>query len=463
MFKRQRIRDPLHNLIEFQENEFENALWSVLQTRAFQRLRRVKQLGFSELVYPGATHSRFVHSIGVFHIARMLMAVVKEHLGSSRYRASNAETALAAALVHDLGHGPFSHAFETVGRRLKLRMANHVSISDSLIREGEVAGALSVLGSGFANDVATMLTAERPTIYGAVVSSQFDADRLDYMQRDRMMSGTRLGGLDFKWLITNLEVAEIPFGVDAEEIGKVETFVVGPKATRAVESYVLGLFQLYPTVYYHKTTRGAEKLMTELLCRLVTLVREDSSTKTGLTSNNDLVRFAKNPDSIDCILALDDTVVWGSLCQMARARDPLIRDFARRLRDRDLFKPIDVREALIERLGIADREAIDTSCAKIARRIKDWRSKNDRGVPRILTDEEERAPYKKLQDSKGPANQIMLKPHSSGAVVDIAERSEVLRGLQPFKLFRVYCDKDDGDAQEFIESLIREEAAYGAH
>jgi uncharacterized protein len=109
MFKAQRVRDPLHNLIEFRPTEFENALWDVIQSPAFQRLRRIKQLGLSNLVYPGATHSRFAHSLGTFDIARQLMRIIREHLEkTNQYRDSRAEQALAAALVHDLGHGPFS-------------------------------------------------------------------------------------------------------------------------------------------------------------------------------------------------------------------------------------------------------------------------------------------------------------------------------------------------------------------
>jgi hypothetical protein len=274
VFKAQRTRDPLHNLIEFRANEFENVLWRVVQTRPFQRLRRVKQLGFSDFVYPGATHSRLMHSIGVFHTARRLMKVIEGHLGSERFEETHARVALAAALVHDLGHGPFSHAFEDVGKELKLKMANHEVVSDILIRDSEVAGAFRPLGSGFANDVADVIKSAGPgNIYSAVVSSQFDADRLDYMQRDRLMTGTALGGIDFEWLVANLEVGEVPFGVDEKSLGTVETFVLGPKAIHAAETYVLALFQLYPTVYFHKATRGAEKIFGRLLSRLVSLVR----------------------------------------------------------------------------------------------------------------------------------------------------------------------------------------------
>jgi HD superfamily phosphohydrolase len=97
----QRVRDPLHNLIEFRSNELERTLWKIIQTRPFQRLRRIKQLGFSDLVYPGASHSRFAHSVGVFHTARELMKVVRRYEGRAESREN---LALAAALVHDLGH-----------------------------------------------------------------------------------------------------------------------------------------------------------------------------------------------------------------------------------------------------------------------------------------------------------------------------------------------------------------------
>lgn len=461
-FKRQRIRDPLHNLIEFRANEFENALWDILETRPFQRLRRIKQLGFSDLVYPGATHSRFAHSVGVFHTARQLMGVVKDHLGESRYRDRMAETALAASLVHDVGHGPFSHAFEQVGKRLDLRLANHAVMSGAMIKEGEVAEALNVLGSGFADDVADVVTAERPSIYGAVVSSQFDADRLDYMQRDRLMSGSGLGGIDFQWLLANIQVDEVPFGIEEEELGKVETFVIGPKAIHAVEAYVLGLFQLYPTVYLHKTTRGAEKLLTELLCRIVELVREDSFRTTGLRANHPLVRFAKAPENAANVLALDDSVIWGALGQMADARDELVRNFSVRLRDRKLYKAIDVRESLLHRMGSDRINEVDRACAAAVLEIDDWRANHDDAMPRIMTDETQRPPYREFQQSKGPANQIMVKT-AGGQLVDIGDRSEVLRGLRPFRLFRVYVREDDTEARSFIDGIIKGGTDNGSH
>lgn len=240
-YRAQRVRDPVHNLIEFEANEFEDAMWRVVQSRPFQRLRRIKQLGFSEMVYPGATHSRLAHSLGVFHTARQLMTVIQRF--QTDYRESKAECALAAALVHDVGHGPFSHAFEDFGKRFKLKLASHEAVSDKLIRDSEIADILKSLGSGFHDDVANVISAEGPqSVYDAVVSSQFDADRLDYMRRDRLMAGSSHGVIDYDWLISNLQIGKVQFGIDETYAGEIDTFVIGPKAVFAAEGYVLGLF-----------------------------------------------------------------------------------------------------------------------------------------------------------------------------------------------------------------------------
>ena len=126
-----------------------STMWRILQTRPFQRLCRVRQLGFSEFIYPSATHTRFAHSVGVFHIARRLMAIIQRHLGS-QFSETKARRAMAAALVHDLGHGPFSHAFEDVGKKPNLKMASHEAVGEQVIRNGEVAEILNGLYSGFA-------------------------------------------------------------------------------------------------------------------------------------------------------------------------------------------------------------------------------------------------------------------------------------------------------------------------
>ena len=456
MFSAQRVRDPLHDLIEFGADQFDDAMWSVVQTSTFQRLRRVKQLGLSELVYPGATHSRLAHSLGVFHTARMLMKIVEQHLGTTRWKRQQAEYALAAALVHDVGHGPFSHAFEAVGKRMNLPLADHERISDRLIREGEISDVLdSKLGNGYAANVADVIKKSPGDIYTAVVSSQFDADRLDYMRRDRLMTGTQHGAIDFDWLMANLEVGSVPYGVDEEQVGEVETFVLGPKAAYAAETYVLGLFQLYPTVYFHKATRGAEKILSELLFRIITLAKDGPWREIGLPNKHPLITFAKRPDDLDCILALDDTVLWGALSLLADAKDETVRNLAVRLRDRRLYKCIDVREQLKTKLGEhAKEEVVEQGCQNLEAKIADWLATKSDVTPRIITDKAIREPYKRFQASKGPLNQIRIKS-SSGELVDLVKRSKVVAAISTFKLYRVYVS-DEG-ARQFVDQIIGEE------
>lgn len=459
--KRQRIRDPLHDLIQFNTGkELEHTLWDAAQTLPFQRLRRIKQLGFSDFVYPGATHSRYAHSLGVYHTAQQLISKIDLLLPSPS--PTKGDRALAAALLHDLGHGAFSHAFETVGKKLKLDMAMHEKVSDALIRDSEVTPILNKMGTGFANDVADIIQgAGQKTIYNAIVSSQFDADRLDYMRRDRLMSGTQQSAIDFEWLLANLEIGEVPTGVDETKIGTVETLVLGPKAIHAAEAYVLGLFQLYPTVYLHKTTRGAELLFVELITQIVKLCQSGDFRLTGLPSNHPLVKFAKNPEKLSNALELDDTVIWGALPMLKLARDNIISNYSKRLHERKLFKCIDVRIELSKKIDPNESNEhdemrlIDTASANVILRISDWNKKHSPTTPRILVDNYKRTPYKPIEDSNGPLDQIHIKT-STGKLVDLKLRSKMVASLETFKIVRAYVANDDSLARDALTKIIKE-------
>lgn len=474
MPKPQRIRDPLHNLITFDSGQFERMLWKVVQTRPFQRLRRIRQLGFSEFVYPGATHTRFAHSIGVFHTARGLMRIVESHLGN-QFKGHQAHVAMAAALVHDVGHGMFSHAFEDIGKTLDLSMAHHELVSDRLIRESEISGAFAAeFGSGFANDVADVIKRGPGNLYDAVVSSQFDADRLDYMQRDRLMTGVRNSAIDFDWLMANLEVGTVKHGVDEQPLKEIETFVVGPKAMQAAETYVLALFQLYPNVYFHKTTRSAEKVFSVMMLQLFKLLNDGRLSMTGLSDNHPIVNFAKNPNSLDRALSLDDTVFWGALPMLAEAKDATIAYYARGLSERRLPKCVDIRNLL--RAGLMGGHAkpetkeqrddiekrLERSALSVGERLQEWSNHHFRDKPRILIDRAVRDPYKRVQESKGPLNQLRIRS-ADGRVLDMAESSPVVAGIEKFKLFRAYVDEQDVDARDAINQILKEECERLGH
>jgi HD superfamily phosphohydrolase len=271
------------------------------------------------------------------------------------------------------------------------------------------------------------------------------------------MTGTRHGAIDFDWLISNLEISDVPYGVEKKKLGALKTFVLGPKAIYAAETYVLALFQLYPAVYFHKATRGAEKIFAQLLLRVVTLVREGSVGQTGLSTKHPLIAFVRDTENVERILDLDDTVIWGALTMMAGAKDKDISHFARCLRDRRLYKCVDVRERLAGELrdkGRLDDLRLDKGCAKIQRRIESWIDEKGIAPSKILIDQGKREPYKRFQEDKGPLNQIMVKS-SDGRLHDLVNFSPAVKAIKAFKFFRVYVPRDNREVLDFIEKEIR--------
>ncbi len=159
---------------------------------------------------------------------------------------------------------------------------------------------------------------------------------LDYMQRDRMMTGVQSSGVDPTWLLANLEVAEVRTGADETNTGTIETLVLGPKAAQTAESYVLALFHLYPNVYLHKATRGAEVLFQALMRRLVSLHKKGEAPKCGLPERHPILRFVAEPANLDRAMALDDAVFWGALPFLEEADDNEVRRLAFALHGRHL-------------------------------------------------------------------------------------------------------------------------------
>lgn len=453
--KTQRIRDPLHNMTVFAGDHGEH-LWRLIQTQPFQRLRRIKQLAFSEMVFPGATHTRFAHSLGVLHTAQELMKVVKQQQRDISRDERKERTALYAALLHDVGHGPFSHAFESAMKDCIADWEDHEVLSQRIITETEIGNILCEVDEPFPQQVADMLRDDGlKTIHNAIVSSQFDADRLDYMRRDRMMTGSQHAAIDFEWLIGNLEVGEYTPTVDGEALPARPTLVLGRKAAQAADGYVLGLFQLHQTIYNHKATRGVEKLFSALLSRVFTLNRDGHVEATGLSGNHPLLKFFDNPSNLDAFLKLDDTVILGSLSLLADASDPTISEFAKRIRDRKLYQCLDIYGKVYEKLsacGVNEdlgAEAYRKTNAIHLELAEHGHARNER-VPRILCDGTQRLPN---DSTKEP---ILIRQRDGG-LKDILETSDVVQNLRVFYVGRAYFDRDDADAETIINAAIERE------
>ncbi|MER9690645.1 HD domain-containing protein [Mesorhizobium sp. M0179] len=459
MPKTQRIRDPLHDLIEFGIGEFDQFLWNLIDTREFQRLRRVKQLGFSELVYPGATHTRFAHSIGVFHTARELVTLISDRIGE-KFEPEKAEIALAASLVHDRGHGPFSHAFEEAikllnkdnakrkGEKGPPKLKKHEQwTSDIILGDTEVGSALRSRGVDFQEAVSKLLIADTPgDIYAAVVSSQFDADRLDYVRRDRLMTGAKHGGFDYSWILANLEVGSIPLAIDDETYSTVDSLVLGHKAFQAAESYVLGLFHLYFAVYFHKATRSAEKILSAVLRRVGTLCAEGNAPLTALSEGNPILTFVQNRD-LDSYLKADDFVVWGSLSVMAESKDAILSELSQRLLSRKLYKAIDISDHFE---GRGDANAV----AHFRAQLTKAKENGDFDEVEIFEDQPSRNPYKRRgYGSPDALSKIHIMRADGSRPDDLSDRSDVVRALQEKSIYRVYVRDEKAKAK--IEDLIR--------
>ena len=338
-----RIRDPVHGLIVFGDrndkagNETDDIAWRLLNTPEFQRLRRIRHLGFSDLVYPGATHSRFAHAVGVYHTARLLIEVIRRRLKNREFDKERATVALLAALLHDIGHGPLSHVFEQASQATGGTKRHEDWSAEILQGDTEVNSILQEVDKGLPREISAVIKEEEPKdIYATVVSSQFDADRLDYLQRDRLMTGVEFAHLDRDWLFDCLEVGSVTIDEDAPV--RVPCLYLNLKGLQVAEEYLEARFRLYKAVYMHKTTRAAEKMLGSML-KTFTLDYRDSQ----LAQQEPLLRyFVDESPSLGSYLELDDASVWTTLATLAASSDTHVAELASRLRERRLYKCLDV-------------------------------------------------------------------------------------------------------------------------
>jgi HD superfamily phosphohydrolase len=252
------FRDPLYDYISIDRDEHEWLL-ELANCAELQRLRYISQLGLCQLTYPGSTHSRFSHSLGVLHLMEECLAHLKrDHANCFGPLDENA--LLAAALLHDIGHGPFSHATESI-------FGNHEAMGIKMIRSdtSEIHAVLSKHASELPSRVAALFEegVKAPLWQKSLISSQLDLDRLDYLRRDSLYSGAEYGHFDCFRIIHTMELRE-----KVIEGRHRNLLVVWPEKSKfALEEYLFSRFYMYQSVYFHHTTRGYEGLLDRILTR----------------------------------------------------------------------------------------------------------------------------------------------------------------------------------------------------
>lgn len=325
------LRDPVHEYIHIKEE----IIWNLIDTREFQRLRRIHQLGGSYQVYHGAEHSRFSHSLGVYEVARRMIEEVKG-LKQSLTRKEQLAV-LCAALLHDLGHGPFSHAFESVVN------VNHEELTIRVILEDtQVNKVLKRVSKDFPRMVADIISHQHERkLLTQIVSSQLDADRMDYLLRDSYFCGVSYGSYDIERILRTMRVYQ-------------DRLVIKESGINAVEDYIMARYQMYWQVYFHPTSRSFEMMLTKIFESISQVYENDP--QFVLTTIPYFKGFVdKEALSIEDHLSLDEfSVIHGFKSLAAQENYPILKDLAYRLIHRNLFDYVDfsgeAREWILRRL-----------------------------------------------------------------------------------------------------------------
>jgi uncharacterized protein len=314
--KKKIINDPVYGFISIQSD----LIHDLIQHPYFQRLRYIKQLGLSDLVYPGALHTRFHHALGAMHL--MSRVIKNLQLKGIEINDKEEEAALVAILLHDIGHGPLSHALEET----LLQDIKHESISYLLMREinKEFNGALDLAIQFFRNSYPRKF-------FHQLISSQLDIDRLDYLKRDSFFTGVMEGTIGVDRIIAMLNVHN-------------DQLVVEEKGIYSIESFLHSRRLMYWQVYLHKTALSAERMMVNIIRRAQYLLQagEKLSATEALSGfllkDYKLSDFNENSELLDLFGQMDDNDIWGSIKFWRNHTDPILSGLCNRLLQRELFQ-----------------------------------------------------------------------------------------------------------------------------
>jgi len=313
--KKKVINDPVWGFINIPTD----LIFEVIQHPYFQRLRRIRQLGLTEMVYPGAIHTRFHHALGAMHLMTEALKSIqsKGHLIS----AEEFEAAQLAILLHDIGHGPLSHALEYS----LLENIKHEELSKFIMESlnKEFGGRLELALSIFNN------TYTRPFLH-QLVSSQLDMDRMDYLSRDSFFTGVSEGTIGADRLIKMLDLHN-------------DELIVEEKGIYSIENFLTARRLMYWQVYLHKTTVSAEKMVISIIKRAKFLIKKNQLTfippflSDFLTEEISFEQLIENKDLLSSFLKLDDVDLWYAIKQWSKEEDFVLSLISKMILDRKLF------------------------------------------------------------------------------------------------------------------------------
>lgn len=318
-------RDSVHNIIRIaSDNDEGRLLTALIDTPEFQRLRRIRQLGLAYFAYQSAEHSRFTHSLGAFHLATRILDRLAPKYDIS---ASDRLAVRVAALLHDVGHGAFSHVIEPI-----LGFHHEDYSVRTIIDPGTAINrVLCQYSADLANDVASIIRGDfRVRSLGQLVSSQLDVDRMDYLLRDSLMTGAKYGIFDLEWIIKSIGIN------DADD----HLYVSAP-GIAAVEDYLQARYYMFRQVYFHRTLRSAETVLKSLLQRAIALFAAGGDVWHLHGSPFESILSVK-PLSLEQHLSTDDSDLIFHIKQWRSSSDRTLADLASRFLDRRLFKAFDL-------------------------------------------------------------------------------------------------------------------------